>query len=87
MKMDLSQMNKLGMEIIKNIDFDAVHAISIDKNDELSFISAVIGTIALSSSDPIALSIVTKVAIEAAFYLGYLTGKAEGDLSLWEEQL
>ena len=74
-----------GVELLGLYDIDVVNAISIDHNYDLSSIAA---TTAFYTTLPEGDSAnAFKSLAVIAFYLGYLAGKEEGNLSLWEDQL
>ena len=75
-----------GLEILKEHDEDAIHAVSIDHNHDISSISASVGHCYMTLPPEMA-AVVSKSMVETVFYLGYLAGKEEGNLKLWEDQL
>ena len=81
-----SEMLNRGLEIMKEQDEDAIHAVTIDHNHDISSIAAAIGHCFMVLPEEQAM-VVDKSLTEIAFYLGYLAGKDEGNLTLWEDQL
>ena len=75
-----------GMELLKEQDEDVMHAVTIDHNHDISSIAAAIchcyGVLPAEQA-----TVVCKSMAEILFYLGYLAGKDEGNLKLWEDQL
>ena len=75
-----------GLEIMKEQDEDVLHAATIDYNHDISSLAAAAGHCYMVLPPEQAM-VVGKSLTEIAFYLGYLAGKQEGNLSLWEDQL
>ena len=75
-----------GIEIMKEQDENVMHAVTIDHNHDISSIAAAVGCCYMVLP-PEQATVVGKTMAEIAFYLGYLAGKEEGNLSIWEDQL
>lgn len=75
-----------GMELMEEQDEDVMHAATIDHNHDISSIAAASGHCYMVLPPEQAVA-VGKVMTEIAFYLGYLAGKEEDNLKLWEDQL
>ena len=80
------EMLQRGLEIMKEQDEGAMHAVTIDHNHDISSMAASAGH-SYMMLPPEQATIVGKTLTEIAFYLGYLAGKEEGNLKLWEDQL
>ncbi len=65
---------------------DIIHALTTDHNEDLSAIALSITMIAMVLPGESSVR-TAKSFVEVAFYLGYLAGKEEGNLKLWEDQL
>ena len=75
-----------GMELMKEQNEDVMHAVTLDHNHDISSIAAGVGHCYMVLP-PEQAAVVNKTLTEIAFYLGYLAGKEEGNLSIWEDQL
>ena len=75
-----------GMELLKEQDEDVLHAVTIDHNHDISSIAAAISHCYAVLPEEQAITVCKSMA-ETLFHLGYLAGKEESNLSIWEDQL
>ena len=83
----MEELLKRASEILDEYDEEAVHAVTIDHNTDLAALTSLVTGALIGGADMMQLINGAKSAVELAFYLGYLAGKDEGNLKLWEDQL
>ena len=83
----MKELLERARELLDEYDDVAIHAATNDYNTDLSALAALIGGGVIGGASAEQLVSATKAAMELAFYLGYLAGKEEGNLKLWEDQL
>lgn len=83
----MEELLERACELLGKYDEEALHAVTIDHNVDLAALASLIPGALMGRVDTQQLINTTKSAMEVAFYLGYLAGKDEGNLKLWEDQL
>ena len=83
----MKELLERACELLDEYDEEAIHAVTIDHNTDLSALTSLVTGALMGGADMLQLISGNKAAMEVAFYLGYLAGKQEGNLSLWEDQL
>ena len=81
------EMMERGVELLMEVEEHDVHAVTIDHNKDISALAFAM-TVGIEKAPDFSQQMnLIKCFFETVFYLGYLAGKNEGDLSVWEEQL
>ena len=87
----MEELLERASELLDEYDEEAIHAVTIDYNVDLSALTSLVteGLMGgfIRGADISQLINGVKATVEAVFYLGYLAGKEEGNLKLWEDQL
>ncbi|KKM05594.1 hypothetical protein LCGC14_1752480 [marine sediment metagenome] len=83
----MDELLERARELLDEYDDVAIHAVTIDHNVDLAALAAIITGGLVGGANLLQLINGTKSTVELAFYLGYLAGKEEGNLSIWEDQL
>ena len=83
----MKELLERARELLDEYDDVAIHAVTIDYNTDISALASIVTGGLIGRADLSQLIAGTKSAMELVFYLGYLAGKEEGNLKLWEDQL
>ena len=84
---DIRDILRHSVELLDLVikDSERICAITHDSNDELTALATSIWFIQQQDQDIESLAGSAKMHIATAFYLGYLAGQKEGDLTVWEK--